>query len=231
MNTPTPTTQTTFLDELSDAVRANPISSVLIGAGALWLFGGKNLVSRPMAVGRMAADVASGVGDYAASGARAGSDTMFAGISKVGESFGEASSAIGRTGSSLADAAGEHASYVRDWGGNAIDDARDNLSSLMRDQPMLLGAVGLAIGAAIAAAVPMTDAERDNLGDAAASARSMAVDAKDRIIEHGSKVVEAVADEMSTQGLNMDAAKTASKDLMHKAKTTISEVKADIVRK
>ena len=231
MNTAKPTSQTTFLDDLGDAVRANPISAVLIGAGALWLLGGKNLVSGPVSVARMAGEAASGMGDYAASGMRAGSGTVSAGISKVEETIGEASDAIGRTGSTLAEAAGDHASSVREWSGNAIDDAQDGLSRLMREQPLILGAVGLAIGAAIAAAAPITDTERDNLGNAAASARSMAMEAKDRVIEHGGKVVDAVADEMSVQGLNVATAKTASEDLMQKAKNTISEVKANITRK
>ncbi len=40
---------------------------------------------------------------------------------------------------------------------NVLDNVRGNLSDLFKAQPLALGAIGLAIGAGIAAALPHTD--------------------------------------------------------------------------
>ena len=49
--------------------------------------------------------------------------------------------------------------------GAVFDTARDGLSELFRAQPLALGAIGLAIGAGIAAALPKTDVEDAYLGE------------------------------------------------------------------
>lgn len=49
--------------------------------------------------------------------------------------------------------------------GAVFDTARDSLTELFRARPLALGALGLAIGAGIAAALPKTDIEDAYLGE------------------------------------------------------------------
>jgi len=50
--------------------------------------------------------------------------------------------------------------------GESVMQAKDNVTTMVSDQPLMAGAVGLAIGAAIAALLPKTDAEDKLMGEA-----------------------------------------------------------------
>ena len=56
--------------------------------------------------------------------------------------------------------------------GDAFQAARENLTELFRAQPLALGAIGLAIGAGIAAALPGTDVENSYLGEVSETVKS-----------------------------------------------------------
>lgn len=226
MNPQKQSTDKSFFDDLSDAVRANPISAALIGVGAIWLFGGNRVLDVPMAAARTAGEAAGSLQDTAVSGLRSGADTMSSGISKIRTSIGEAATSTGDSGETAFKAASEQMSAARDWSGDVIDNIQDNISTLLREQPLVLGAVGIAVGAAVAASLPLTDIERDNLGSAAQSARTMAINATDQVIERAEGVADAIGEEMTAQGLTTDAASAVSKDLTRKAKDILSVLPA-----
>lgn len=54
---------------------------------------------------------------------------------------------------------------------------KSKLSTLLEEQPLILGAIGLAVGAAIGAALPITDTEENLLGPTAHRFREQATDA------------------------------------------------------
>ena len=56
-------------------------------------------------------------------------------------------------------------------------EVRSKLSNLLDEQPLILGAIGLAIGAAIGAALPMTETEDNLMGSTAHRLRDSATDA------------------------------------------------------
>ncbi|MEZ5763716.1 MAG: hypothetical protein R3D69_05235 [Xanthobacteraceae bacterium] len=160
-----------FLDNLNQSARDNPLAAALIAGGALWLLTG----NRPWAgAAQGLASAAAPVADTLARGAD--------GIRHSAASTGDAMSSASRSASDLAthgvDAvsamASRAAEQMRDtW--DAIpspelpmrqhyDAAKTNVAQLLEDQPLVLGAIGLAIGAGIASAFATTDVENEVLG-------------------------------------------------------------------
>jgi len=101
--------------------------------------------------------------------------------------------------------------------GAVFETARDGLSELFRAQPLALGAIGLAIGAGIAAALPKTDVEDAYHGEASQTVKTQAAELAGQQVEKAtalaSDVVEAVSAEARKQGLTPDGAKAAANDL------------------
>jgi hypothetical protein len=84
------------------------------------------------------------------------------------------------------------------WGGTL----KQNLADVFERQPMLLGGVGLAIGAGIAASLPATEAEKKAMAGASNFVR-------DTLTEKGAEVkemVDAGVQEFKTQGLTLQGA-------------------------
>jgi hypothetical protein len=96
----------------------------------------------------------------------------------------------------------------------------DGHRELFRAQPLALGAVGLAIGAGLAASPPSTDAEAAYLGESSdyvkQKASEIAGDQTERAVEIGKKVMDAVDDEARQQGLTAEAATAAARELYGK---------------
>jgi hypothetical protein len=222
-----------FVRDLSDAARKNPISAALIGMGVLWLFTGGRTAER---VG----DLVRGVGfdripdaagsalDAARSTLRSGSEAIGSGVSSIGsgvssasETLRDAGSAsldrVARAGSEVAGAAYGYAQNIPDAGGALFSTARQNLSDVFRAQPLALGAVGLAIGAGIAAALPATDLEAEYFGEASDNFKEQAIDFASEQVSRAATVAEevvgAVSDEARKQGLTVGAAKSAIADI------------------
>lgn len=85
---------------------------------------------------------------------------------------------------------------------------------------MALGAIGIAIGAGIAAALPGTEIEADYLGETSdtvkAKAAQFAAEQTDRVTTVAGNVVDAVKEEAATQGLTLEGAKNAAGDISAK---------------
>ena len=218
-----------FAQELGEAARRNPLSAALIGAGVVWLLAGNKAISIPLETGRRVGDFASDAVDMASRGLQSSGDTLASGISASQQAIVSGATQAVKTVNegriSLSDTVDQHADTVRDWSSDAFDNVRDNLATLLREQPIALGALGIVVGAAIAASLPISDIERDHLSDAATSAGSVVSHAVDDLMSRGEKAINAVTDEMQTQGLTADKAKGAVRDIVTKAKTTISSVK------
>jgi hypothetical protein len=222
-----------FVRDLSDAARKNPISAALIGMGVLWLFTGGRTAERVGDLVRGAGfdripDAAGNALDAARSTLRSGSETIGSGVSSIGsgvssatETLRDAGAAgldrVARAGSEVADAAYGYAQNIPDAGGALLGTARDNLSELFRAQPLVLGAVGLAIGAGIAAALPATDLEAKYFGEASDDFKEQAADFASEQVSRATTIAEevaaAISDEARKQGLTVDAAKSAIADL------------------
>jgi hypothetical protein len=215
-----------FMRDLSDAARKNPISAALIGMGVVWLFTGGRTAERVGDLVRGAGfdripNAAGNALDAARSTLRSGSESIGSGVSSAAETLRDAGAAglgrVARAGSEVAGAAYGYAQTVPDAGGALFGTARENLSELFRAQPLALGAVGLAIGAGIAAALPTTDLEAEYFGEASDNFKQRAGDFASeqvsRATEVAEEVVTAVSDEARKQGLTVEAAKSAIADV------------------
>jgi hypothetical protein len=89
-------------------------------------------------------------------------------------------------------------------------------------QPLLLGAIGLAIGAGMAAAVPTTETEQEFAGETAATVtaqvKEFASGQVDKVTETAQRTLDAVKQEAAAQGLTADAAKEAAAAIGDKVK-------------
>ena len=213
-----------FIHDLGDAVRKNPLSAALIGMGVLWLFTG----GRPM---ERASDFVSRIPDTAGDAMGAARSALRSTTDAVGERVASVKSAAKdgaadtlnhavRYGRDYADSASEYVGSIPEAGSGIFDDIRSNLSEVFKAQPLALGAIGIAIGAGIAAALPATELEADYLGEvsdaAKAKASDFAADQTDRVISVGENVAHAVNEEARKQGLTMEGAKSAAGDISAK---------------
>ena len=199
-----------FIKDLGDAARRNPISAALIGMGLVWLFaGGKSAVGRGDILQRTGLDR---LPDEAKNTISAAQDRVSSAADAVRETSSEGIETATRMASQ----------YVKSLPDSAdvFGNVRDNLTDLFKAQPLALGAIGLAIGAGIAAALPPTDIENSYLGETSETLKSKAAEIAGDQIEKASTlataVVETVADEARNEGLTLDGAKAAMDDLSGK---------------
>jgi ElaB/YqjD/DUF883 family membrane-anchored ribosome-binding protein len=113
---------------------------------------------------------------------------------------------------------------MRSATGRTMDMGRqvqDRVGRMMDEQPLVMGAVGLFIGAAIGALLPSTRAENRLMGDTADKvkdrATGLAAEQFERAQEVAGEVIDRVKEEAESQGLTLDAAKD-------KARAAASEI-------
>ena len=143
-----------FIKDLGNAARRNPVSAALIGMGLVWLFAGK--------AGGAPGDILQKTGldrlpDAARNAMSATQDRVASAAEAVRETGSDGIETATRMASEYAKALPEFA--------DVLGTVRGNLTDLFKAQPLALGAIGLAIGAGIAAALPNTDIEKSYLGE------------------------------------------------------------------
>lgn len=214
-----------FVEDLRDAAGRNPVSAALIGMGVLWMLTG---AKSPAGVRRVLRN---------------------AGLDQVPDALSEVRSGLREKAGSVADMAASTLEAGRGRGASAIDDvaeygramiepgavfetARDGLSELFRAQPLALGAIGLAIGAGIAAALPKTDVEDAYLGEASRTLKTEAAEIAGQQVEKATAlandVVEAASAEARKQGLTPDGAKAATNDLTGRVGRVVDAAKNSV---
>lgn len=207
-----------MMSAFTDAIRDNPVPAALIGMGALWLFtGGGNMTlfggrGRSSLVGTVAhgaENVAHGAGDMAQGAAHSMSrmgQSIASGVSSTVGGFAEAvSDTAGRVGDYVGshlhgvDAQSEYRNPnfdgVRDRNGlrASMGEMTSNLTDMFERHPIALGVAGLALGAAVAASLPLTETERDSLGRASDAVR----DRLGEVAGQAKDLASAAADEAS----------------------------------
>ena len=231
-----------LVDGLNDAIRENPLAASLLGAGVFWMLFGSKVPSIASAV----PSAAKSVGDSVTSAAQKMFDVAGETVSEVAERAGDtaqrASNAVSETVARAMPVAEVDA--LKGAGNDAlrsgvaisqrsVTDAKQRLSDSLERQPLLLGALGLVIGAGLASAFPATDMERDTLGSHAAAARekieSVATDAKDFALDRGREVLDGVQREATAQGFSADAAKRGLKDAATKVKNVAGAAREAVV--
>jgi hypothetical protein len=223
------------VDRLNTAIRENPLAAGLIGAGIAWmLFGGTKGLGT-------AASVATNVAARAGSAATTAGNAVTDGVTKVGSKAASmkdaASEIVGSVASIVPDISLPDTEKPSEVGADAramiseqLTSAaakgseygkvlQSKLSESLERQPLLLGAIGLAVGAGIASTFGSTAVEGSLMGEQGAPVREklqgLAGDIKDR----ASKVVADVKEEAGRQGLTAERAKNVAADIGEKVKT------------
>ena len=146
-----------FAANLGTSVKENPLAVVLVGAGLGWLMASRDhpSASRGAAQGRTASPLERASDAVAAARAR---------ISRTSEAARE-----------RIDDARETAAHIQESARRQMERARGGYNHMMREQPLILGCVGLALGVIAAAAVagtheedPLMSNARDRLAEMAA---------------------------------------------------------------
>jgi hypothetical protein len=180
--------QGSFIDGLAAAARENPLAAALIGGGALWLLIGsdklKNAAGSVTSAAAPLADLGARAQRSAASNWRDTYGSMRNRASNMQDEAGidetvrnartaasDAMSGAAETMSERFDEGMAGAREMFDRVGRALPrketlrQAQSSLSDLLERQPLVLGAVGLAIGATVAGALARSSREDEWVGD------------------------------------------------------------------
>jgi hypothetical protein len=218
-----------FIRDLGESARNNPLSAALIGMGILWLFTGNRPVERAGEIFRRTGfdripDAASDAFEAARSTVRSSADSLgervTSGKDALREGGAGALDSAARFGRKQADAISEYARSIPASSADMLDTFRSNLTDLFRAQPLALGAVGLAIGAGIAAALPPSEVEAAYLGETSdaikAKAAEFAAEQTARATTVAEGVIGAVTEEARRQGLTLQDAQSAASEVSAK---------------
>jgi hypothetical protein len=202
---------------LASAVTKNPEGLLLLAAGcALLLRSGSSSTARR---GRQQRE---GDGRRDASwqmpeGVSQMADTARDYASQVGEKVSHATHAVGETTDRYATAAGEYANQARravmDQSGRLAEQAQSTIEKVVRDQPLAVAIAGLAAGAAVAAAFPLTRVERNALGSAGQKLSEAASSAGERLSGAASAAGERLRSAAEERGLSAGGLKDVARDV------------------
>jgi hypothetical protein len=182
--------QGSFIDGLAAAARENPLAAALIGGGALWLLiGSDKLKNAAGSVTSAAAPLADLGARAQRSAASSWDDTYGSMRNRASNRQDEASRSIDETVRNARMAASDAMSGAAETMSERFDEgvagaremfdrvgralprketlrqAQSSLSDLLERQPLVLGAVGLAIGATVAGALAKSSLEDEWVGN------------------------------------------------------------------
>jgi hypothetical protein len=157
----------------------------------------------------------------AASGADRAKDALETGAGALGDAASEFASEAAET-------VADKTAYVRDETSALFEDLTERATTLAREQPLLVAAVGLAMGAMVAALLPRTDTEDAYLGEASDAVKDTVGEVAGEQYERAKSVAANVLDDAKTaaerQGLTPESAADAVRELGDRVKNVVSEV-------
>jgi hypothetical protein len=166
-----------FVSNLGGSVRNNPIPVALMGIGMAWLMASGN--RRPAYLEPQAESSGPGMMQRASEGVSSAKDRL----SQAGHSTRERVGQIGQGARNQMERMRQQAERVR-----------TGYDSMVREQPMVLGAIGFAIGALMAAGLPRTRQEDELMGEASDRLTERAKEAGREQLEKAKHVASAAKD-------------------------------------
>lgn len=207
-----------FAGNLGQALKNNPLPVALVGVGLAWLaLGGGRTPSylrgsRQAAgnggIGETAGHTMERMGDMASSAGGYASDTASQMRDRAGDMAQGASAHVRQMADNVRDLASEWSESTSNLASSARDQAqefgstvqeqatraREGASQLLQDQPLIVGALGLAVGAVLGALLPSTRREDELMGEARDRAVDQATSAGREAMQQAAGVAEKAAD-------------------------------------
>jgi len=227
-----------FVDGLNSAIRENPVAAGLVGLGVLWMFFGTAKVNTfANRISRAANDALSatsrGVADTVRSAGETAENYASEVVHKVSETAQHVSEAVEKRVQAVGRGTtrgGEDVESAPNRGSQAGKAVQQNLSNTIERQPLMLGAIGLGIGAAIASMFSATDLERNLMGETAAPVKERIKDILSETAERAEQVVEDVKNEAVAQGLTSYSAEASVKSVVEKIETVAAAGKESLLK-
>ena len=124
----------------------------------------------------------------------------------------------------------ESADRTREQAAQRAQQAKDTMVSFVNEQPLICAAIGLAVGAAIAAMIPSTETEDELMGEASDSVKDavgkVASDQFETAKTAATRVAQEAKNVAEREGLTPAAAVEAARNIGDKLKTVVSETGA-----
>jgi hypothetical protein len=226
------------VDRLNAAIRDNPLAAGLIGAGVAWmLMGGAKgfgvMAGAAKGAANVAGSAAASAGSAVASGAAKAGSTAAAGLTELKSAASEAAGSVASLVPDISmpdtDKAFEAVADAGATVGNRINAAaatgreygaaiQSRLAEGLEKQPLLLGAIGLAIGAGIASTFAITAVESELMGEQGTAAREKLQGLTGEVTDRAKQIASDLKDEAERQGLTPGAAKSAAAGIGEKVK-------------
>lgn len=194
---------TTFLTNLGTSVRNNPVPAVITSVGLLWLMMSQN---RPPAtrhvyrtgpdqdrMGQWADGLSEGVDTardrmhQTADSLKGGYQSVKGKASHLADSLSTATDSLSHTAHDVSDRISHTAHDVSDRVARSTQQMGNQFNQLLRDQPLVVAAAGIALGALLGAALPSTRTEQRYMGKTSA-------DIADKVKQQAREGMEAVRD-------------------------------------
>jgi len=150
-----------FASNLGDSIKTNPMPALLTAVGIAWMVASSN---RPKAPKPYDVDEGFESDDIESTEFGETGDDQGA-MSKTGRRVQAVAEGARQKLSSSRDAVGARMRRTSDTAQAQVRRAREGFKSLFEEQPLLIGALGIAVGAAIGAALPATEQENRLLGE------------------------------------------------------------------
>jgi ElaB/YqjD/DUF883 family membrane-anchored ribosome-binding protein len=185
-----------FAANLGSSIKENPVPAMLAAVGIGWLMFGPRSPSRPVSAYGHYADY-----DLDDEGTAAGvGETIKNRVADTGEKVRSGAIAardrLADSWTSSKDAVRDRMSQTASTAQAQADRAREGFNTLLEEQPIILGALGLAVGAAIGAMLPSTEQEDRLLGPArdktVSQIKERGAEAYERVRESAENAVEKV---------------------------------------
>jgi hypothetical protein len=161
--------------------------------------------------GKTTSGVASSLGD----GVSSVKESAQSAAGKVSAAAGSAAEATSHAMHDMTDSASAYLGDASQAGGEMGERMKSSFLEALEREPLVMGALGVAVGAAIGAMMPVTRTERENLGEASQSMRKAAESALSEGVEKAKGVAGdvygAARDEADRQGLTSSGKPLAEK--------------------
>jgi Protein of unknown function (DUF3618) len=220
-----------FVRNLGTQVRQNPLPVALIGAGMAWLMTGRgrdgsrsantagtvdrSFENRAQDAARRAGGALEDAVSSAQQGAAGALDNVAGKVNrlqeKAGRAGGELANKMADATSAIGDAARGVGGAAETMGHRAVT-AGKTFSEISAEQPLVLAGLGLALGAALGAAFPGTEAEGRLMGETSEAFQNRAKEAAADVAERA-KTVASEAFDAAADAAGKQANEAASRDL------------------